>query len=994
MKKKGFLLLAVLLIASIGLWVNANAEIISGTTAATYGGSKNIFYSLDTDTGTITISGTGGWADYEDYAWMGLLCTPYDNYKSTIKKVIIEEGVTSVAGTAFSGCSNLTSVTMASSVSRIGYKAFNGCSSLRTITLPSGLTRIENAAFNGCSALRDISFPDSLISIGDSAFQNDGALKGEIVTYGDIGNDAFRGTSISKIDIRNCNKIGVAALRECPNLKTVVLCEGIEIIPDEFVVFDPLLSSVSLPSTVTTIGENAFNSCTGLKSISLPEGLLSLKYQAFAASGLTSITLPSSVMNLGERTFAACESLRSANVPASCETVVFRMFAKCSNLRDVNIDEGIYQISEQAFSECTSLQTIQLPSTIESIGKYAFEYCKMLKQADIPDKVEVIGESAFSNCEALTSVKIPEGIVTINSSVFERAGLTTVELPLSLITVKKSAFYGNPITKVIYPGTREQWTELNIESGNDALIDGYEVRVASVTLDQEEATLYRTTDNSTPDMQLIATVLPENAWTTKVQWESSDTDVATVDENGKVTAVNPGMCAIICRSEDKSQKSTSCSIKVENQPITSITFNQETETLTRTSDEANPTLQLTVTILPNNAWSKELVWETSNDYVATVDKNGVVKANAPGSCEIYCRAKNENGYDDDDDYYYDGVSSKGFEKKDQKKVTAVCTITVENQKITSITLNGETETLIRTPDKPDPTLQLQATILPENAWNKQVIWESSDYEVAYVDQNGLVTAQGIGTCEISCQSIEEDYDDYDYYDDEAFDDDGYISSVFSKKVTKKDREVIKAVYKITVENQKVTKITLNKTKAVVKKGKTLTLKVKKIAPNDAYNKEVIWKSNKTKVAKVNQEGVVTAVGVGTAKITCTAADGSGVVAKCTITVPQPVTKITLSKTKLTLKKGKSFKLKATVKPKNAADKKVVWSSSNKKVAKVDKKGKVTAVGAGTCVITCKAADGSGVKATCKITVKKSKSTLSLGLPCDYLSLIILSAYPV
>jgi uncharacterized protein YjdB len=149
------------------------------------------------------------------------------------------------------------------------------------------------------------------------------------------------------------------------------------------------------------------------------------------------------------------------------------------------------------------------------------------------------------------------------------------------------------------------------------------------------------------------------------------------------------------------------------------------------------------------------------------------------------------------------------------------------------------------------------------------------------------------------------------------------------------------------------------------------MKVKSVSPSNATNKKVTWKSSDPSIASVNKTtGKVTTKKTGKVTITCTAADGSGVKATCKITVKQPVTKITLSKSKVTLKKGKTVTLKKTVEPSSANTKTVTWKSSNKKVATVDKNGKVKAVGPGTATITCTATDGSGKKATCTVKVTK------------------------
>jgi uncharacterized protein YjdB len=172
------------------------------------------------------------------------------------------------------------------------------------------------------------------------------------------------------------------------------------------------------------------------------------------------------------------------------------------------------------------------------------------------------------------------------------------------------------------------------------------------------------------------------------------------------------------------------------------------------------------------------------------------------------------------------------------------------------------------------------------------------------------------------------------------------------------------------------KITINPSAKTIANGKSVTLKAD-VSPSEATDKTVTWKSNNTKVATVDKKtGKVTAVAKGTATITCTAADGSGVTATCKITVTTPVSKVALNTTSKTIAKGKSTTLKATVTPAKAYQK-VTWKSSNESVATVTSSGKVTAKKEGTVTITCTAADGTGKKVTCKITVKTPATKIKL-----------------
>ena len=172
----------------------------------------------------------------------------------------------------------------------------------------------------------------------------------------------------------------------------------------------------------------------------------------------------------------------------------------------------------------------------------------------------------------------------------------------------------------------------------------------------------------------------------------------------------------------------------------------------------------------------------------------------------------------------------------------------------------------------------------------------------------------------------------------------------------------------------VTGIQLNRTSAVLtrtyKKPKpTMQLKAT-ITPANAGNTNLKWYSSNKKVATVSQSGKVTARGAGKAKIICEATDGSGVRAVCKITVKdKKITKIGLTKKKVTLKVGKKLTLKVKITPSSALNRKLKWTSSNEKVATVNSEGIVKARGKGQCIITCKATDGSKKKATCRITVK-------------------------
>ena len=317
------------------------------------------------------------------------------------------------------------------------------------------------------------------------------------------------------------------------------------------------------------------------------------------------------------------------------------------------------------------------------------------------------------------------------------------------------------------------------------------------------------------------------------------------------------------------------------------------------------TLALTAAITPSNATNKAVSWKSSNTKVATVSSKGVVTAVNGGTANITVTTT-------------DG------------KKSAVCKVTV-TVPVSSVKLNKTKASVVR-----GYTLTLTPTIAPSNATNKAVSWKSSNTKIATVTSKGVVKGIKVGTANIT------------------------VTTTDGKKT---------AVCKVTVTNPVAVKsVKLNKTKASVVRGYTFTL-TPTIAPSNATNKAVSWKSSNTKIATVTSKGVVKGVKAGTANITVTTADGKKT-AVCKVTVTNPITvkSVKLNVTKATLKKNQSVTLKATINPSNATNKTVAWKSSNTKIATVTSKGVVKGIKAGTASITVTTADGRKT-AVCKITVK-------------------------
>ncbi len=317
---------------------------------------------------------------------------------------------------------------------------------------------------------------------------------------------------------------------------------------------------------------------------------------------------------------------------------------------------------------------------------------------------------------------------------------------------------------------------------------------------------------------------------------------------------------------------------------------------------------LTATVAPENATNKNVKWTTSDGKIVTVDATGKVTAVAPGTVTVTAATEDGNK-------------------------TAACKVTVTGA-VTGVTLNKTTLTLAVGASE-----TLTATVAPDTAPNKAVTWTSGDPKIATVDDKGKVTAVKEGNVKITVTTAD-------------------------------GQKTAECAVTVTAAGVPVTGIALDKTELTLTEGETGTLSAT-VTPENATNKKVKWTSSDTKVATVDDKGVVTAVKKGTATVTAATEDGNKTAA-CKVTVNEkppavvPVTGVTLDQTALTLKVGETVTLSATVTPDNATNKNLSWSTNNVGIAKVDASGLVTAVAPGTATIT---ASAGGQSATCTVTVE-------------------------
>ena len=469
-----------------------------------------------------------------------------------------------------------------------------------------------------------------------------------------------------------------------------------------------------------------------------------------------------------------------------------------------------------------------------------------------------------------------------------------------LVTARKE---GTAVITATAADGSEKSASCTIKVGATAV----DVPVTGITLDQPEITIEVLKDAK----QLKATVEPANATNKDVVFSSSNTNVAVVSNTGLVTAINNGTATITVTSKENPSIMAKCLVKVGAPVLVTDVTVQPAELNLKTDG----TYQLSVSVLPSNADERGVTFESSNTAVATVSASGLITAKGPGTATITVTAKDSSG----------------------KKAT--CTVTV-TQPVKGVTVSPSSVVIQK-----DNVQKLTASVVPENATNKKLIYKSSNETVAVVSNDGIITARSEGWATITVCSEEN-------------------QAIYGTCTVK----VGLPVY--------VTKITLDTTNVTMWAGATRQLGVS-IEPANADIKTVTYGSSNPDVATVSSNGLITAKKKGTATITVTATDGSGKSASCAVIVKQPVTGIQITPNGFTLVKGDVKDLKANVSPADADNPDVIWTSSNTNIAAVSSKGQVTAVNEGSCVITATCKDNASISASCTIVVGTPVTSVAL-----------------
>lgn len=451
------------------LYAHWKHEVIASGTCG-----KNAKWEYD-KSGTLTITGTGA---MDNYTTAG---APWYDYIGGIKKVVIEEGITSIGMCAFDGCEYLTTVNLSDSVTSIGSIAFQNCRMIKNIDLPDNLTSISHSTFASCSNLSEIDLP---------------------LTLKYIGAGAFSGCAIEELSIpQSITSIGAQTFSGCTHLK-----------------------NIDLPDTLTSIDYSAFINCYQLE-ITIPKNVKTISNMALSECKSINVSNDNpyfssqdGVLFNKDKTTLICFpvgcTMEEYTIPDTVKTIGGAAFYMC-RLKDIVISNSVEEIEAAAFYHCSELTNINIPNKVTVIRDSTFIGCSNLKSLIIPKSVESIEENAFYSCENL------EDIYILNKNCSIANNLSTIAIGKLYTTITGAYNYDGTIHGYIN-STAHSYA--NKYKRNFAPLD--------LLLDENKKALRN-------GEQYTILANQEN-----LIYKSNNNDVAVVSKNGLVTAVGEGEAII------------------------------------------------------------------------------------------------------------------------------------------------------------------------------------------------------------------------------------------------------------------------------------------------------------------------------------------------------------------------------------------------------------------------------------------------------------------
>ena len=726
-----------------------------------------------------------------------------------ITTIDIPASIAYIYGNAFDDCSSLTATTFHDATDHtigLGSYAFRNCAALPEVVFPKQLVSIGNYTYAVCPLLETLTFPSMLASIGNYAFAECVGLKQLIfedsneavkLGYGAKSNSStsysdkmplFGNCSLSSVymgrnidytadgshgyspfynqsfltDVR-FSQVGTVTyckdylLYKVNNCKTLTLPESLTSIGNWTFRGMAALESIVIPNAVTEIGTYAFADDTSLKSAKLSTSCPWLKEGLFSeCNTLQSITIPSVVTKMDGKMFTNCKALTSATFEEGTDLIEmgygasnndYGLFRDCpletldlgrwlsyntevasrspfysiATLKNLNIGKNVKVIDKYMFSYCTGLENVYLPDNITSVNLWGFRGCSSLKSVRFSENLSQIGDYGFSECTSLDNVTFPASMTSIADNSFSNCtALKKLDLGQNLLVIGPSAFENDTALEGIeIPKTLYG---LGVASFKNCTSLPY-VEVKSISSVGKEAFM-GCTGLKWISLSDKTTSLGENSFAgcNNITYVKS---YATTPPEGLVNfpeeVVANGTLFVPDGYEDDYAYSATWEDWMKIRPLTaSVLVSSITLNHTEANLKTTQTLILEATVGEESAVNKNIVWTSSNEAVATVSDAGIVTANAVGNATITATAADGSG------------------------VKATCEITVDPTLAESISLNQTALTL-----KKKRTAKLVATIMPITTSDKGVSWKSSAPEVATVDDEGNIKTITAGEATIT-----------------------------------------------------------------------------------------------------------------------------------------------------------------------------------------------------------------------------------------------------
>lgn len=852
--------------------------------------------------------------------------TKYDgNVRAlTIPDTLDGYTVVAIGSSAFAKNTYLQSVVIPDTVTVIQESAFAECTNLSQIHLSDNLEYMYDSAFGYCNSLNNVCIPKTLVECySKDFFKDEGGPFRDCINLKNISFEEgitnipkklfYRCTGIEKINIPDTViMIDDRAFKECTSLK-----------------------NIQLSNNLTTIGQEAFNGCTSLEKVVIPNSVTTIKGAAFlACSKLSDVTLSKNLLSLGGYAFGDCDSLESIEIPKSIETTTkeyyiqyiygyqWGVFIACDNLKEIIFEKGTTQIAKGMFANNESIEQISIPDTVTLIGDQAFLNCTSLSDVRLSQNLITVGQEAFMGCTSITKIKIPDSVTTIKGAAFLACSdLSDVTLSRNLISLGGYAFGDcDSLESIEIPKSVKDTTS---EYYGQYIYD-YQWGVFIACDNLKNITFEKGTT------QIVYGMFANNESIEKIEIPETVTTIGS-DAFYKCTSLTeiniPDTVLTV-----GSYAFGGCK-NLEKVHLPKNIKNIEKGTFKDCSVLKDITIPDTVMKIGDVAFSgcTALPQITLPASVQTIGDK------AFSHCEALADVKLSEGLI--------SIGSYAFEYN-----IALPKVTLPN------TLESLGERAFQYCDVlADVDLGTGLKVIPEYCFYQDPALQKVILPYQFTTVNA-------GAFE-NCTKLT----------DITFN--RNVSSVDASALSYKDKTTIHGVkgtyaetfasdngFKFEALNAPATGITLSKEKIEIAKDKSIRLTAS-LTPVDTSD-ELTWTSSNEEVATV-EDGVVKAVGLGEAEIVAMA---GSVTKSCPVKVYQGVNNITLDVTSHTMTIGDFLQLTATIYPKDAEYKDVIWSSNNEDVAVIDQKGLVQAKAYGKVKITATSKDG-GLEAVCNVTVE-------------------------